>query len=126
MHQVALNIPGHTRNLGPIVHILLRSVEIMEVENSWIAVVLAYPDLSALRTILSFVNKGVLRSIPPSKAHVDASHERDSFVDDTHFLVLKTWSIDRLVVQVHCAHVGPVESACHKVRWRALDENIFV
>jgi len=117
MYQVALGIPGHTRNLGPIVHILLRSVEIMEVEYSWIAVVLAYPDLSGLRTILSLVNKGVLRGIPPSKAHVDPSHERDSFVDYTHFLVLKTWSMGCLVVEVNPAHMGPVESACRKVRW---------
>lgn len=89
----------------------------MEVENSWIAVVLSYPDLGALRAILSFVNKGVLRGIPPSEAHVDASHKRDGFVDYTHFLVLKTLSMGRLVVQVNCAHVRPVESACRKVRW---------
>ena len=117
MHQVALNLPGHTRNLGPIVHILLWSVESMEVKNSWIAVVLAYPDLTALRAILSFVNKGVLRGIPPSKTHVEASHECNGFVDDTHFLVLKTWSIGGLVVQVNCSHVGPVESAGREVGW---------
>lgn len=89
----------------------------MEVKDSWIAIVLAYPDLSALRTVLYLVNKGVLRGIPPSKTHVDASHECDGFIDDTHFLVLKTWSIGRLVVQVNCSHVGPVESARRKVRW---------
>lgn len=116
MYKVTLNIPGHTRNLGPIVHILLWSVESMEVKNSWIAVVLAYPDLSALRTILDLVNKGVLWGIPPSKTHVDASHECDGFVDDTHFLVLKTWLIGLLVVQANCSHVGPVESARRKVR----------
>src|SRR5258706_2463225 len=117
MHQVALNIPGHTCHLGPIVHILLWSVESMEVKNSWIAVVLAYPDLSALRAVLSFVNKGVLRGIPPSKTHVEASHECNGFVDDTHFLVLRKWSIGRLMAQVSRSHVGPVESAGRKVGW---------
>jgi len=117
VQQLVLNIPGHARDLGPIVHILLRSVESMEVENSWVAVVLAYPDLTALRTILPCVNEGVLRGIPPSKTHVKATHECDGVVNYTHLLVLHTRSISRLMVQVNRAHVCPIESACCKVRW---------
>ena len=58
-----LDIPGHSRDLRPIVHVLMGLAQCMEVTYARIAVVFTRPDLLAVR--IRIVDEYMLRSVPP-------------------------------------------------------------
>lgn len=58
-------VPWHPRDLGPVIHVFVRLVEVVEVKHTRVAIVLARPYIfSTVGTGFRVVYKNVLRGIP--------------------------------------------------------------
>ena len=92
-------VPWHTWNLCSVVHLLVRLVESIEVLDSRVAVVFAWPDLTVLGVsralVVEFeaselvVCQGVAGVIPSTEAKIDTSNKRHHVVNNDNLLVMR-------------------------------------